>query len=263
MPQLISLGTSASKGLGLHLYNRTIITNDGLIDMNVNEDEYQFNLKNSYSGILADALRYTLKHIDTGYRHSFFSEIDTLIQLIDKSTDTKIVVLQLSNLHRDFFIYDNKSYELDFETYEGFIKSKEKLIEDKDEHFIKELESDLELFLLNEHVWRSKQITKMLIKIEQLRVFLEKRKIIFKVLHYFDDWKIASDYFLKHRLTCLIHINENTKYEFLYDFVHNEKLRISDDIEKCEDNHPNFKAHKIIASELYNNIKSNPLYSII
>jgi hypothetical protein len=263
MLQLISIGTSVSKGLGLHLYNRDTITNDGIIDMNVTDVEYQFNLKNSYSGILADTLGYELKHIDTGYNHSFFNQIDLLLQSIETDTFTKIIVLQLSNLHRDFFIYDNKSYSLDFESYEGFLKSKKELIKDKDSHFIKELEDDLELFILDEHVWRSRQIIKMIKKIEELRIKLKKYNIIFKILIYFDDWDIAYDYFCKNDLLIRIHMSENIHYSLLYDFVKNEKLRIIDDLPNCTDGHPNFEAHKIIANQLYDNIKIEPLYKII
>lgn len=263
MFQLISLGTSASKGLGLHLYNRNIITNDGLIDMNVSEDEYQFNLKNSYSAILADKLNVSLKHINTGYRHSFFYEMDSLMQSLENDINTKIVILQLSNLHRDFFIYNNQSYELDFETYEGFVKSKEELIKDKSEDFITTLENDLELFLKNEHKWRSNQITKMIFKIEQLRLFLEEKNIIFKILNYFDDWKNANDYFLKHNLLCNIDMNDGITYDTLFEFVAKEKLRIMDDIKGCTDGHPNFKAHNIIADCLYETIIKHPLYSTI
>lgn len=263
MPQLISLGTSASKGLGLHLYNRDIITNDGLIDMDVTNEEYQFNLKNSYSGILADKLQYTLKHINTGYRHSFFYEMDVLIKELENDTDTKIVILQLSNLHRDFFIYNNESYELDFETYDGFIKSKEILIKDKDITFITELENDLELFVRNEPMWRSNQIIKMIFKIEELRIKLKERDIIFKILNYFDDWITAYDYFFKYNLLCTIKMNETFNYNTLFDFVKEEKLRIMDDIKKCNDEHPNFKAHTIIANCLYNVIIKEPLYNIL
>jgi hypothetical protein len=262
MKKLISIGTSASKGLGLHLYNRENITNTPY-DFVTTDEEYYFNLNNSYSGLLSNQLGYSLEHIDIGYNCSFFDEIDALINKLNTDTTIKIVILQLSNLHRDFFIYQNKSYKLDFESYEGLLKSKEELIKDKDENFIKELNEDLELFLLNEAVWRSKQITKMLLKIEQLRVKLEQLNIVFKILVYFDDWKLAFDYFSRNRLICRIHINENTTYELLYDFVQKEKLRVMDDIPHCTDGHPNFQAHKIIANELYNNIKVNPLYTTI
>lgn len=262
MKKLISIGTSASKGLGLHLYNRTELSNTRF-DLVTTDEEYAFNLNNSYSGILASELRYKLEHIDIGYNHSFFDEIDNLLDKLNTDKDIRIVILQLSNLHRDFFIYQNKSYKLDFESYEGLLKSKEELIKDKDENFIKELEEDLELFILNESIWRGRQITKMLLKIEQLRSKLKELNIIFKILIYFDDWKLTLDYFTKNNLLCRIHINENTHYELLFDFVKKEKLRIMDDIPHCTDEHPNFEAHKIIANELYNNIKVNPLYTII
>ena len=61
----------------------------------------------------------------------------------------KVVILQLTNVTREFFIYENKIYKLDFETYDGFLKSKKELIDninvvDKND-FVSKLESELEL----------------------------------------------------------------------------------------------------------------------
>ena len=72
--------------------------------------------------MLSNQLGYSLEHIDIGYNCSFFDEIDALINKLNTDTTIKIVILQLSNLHRDFFIYQNKSYKLDFESYEGLLK---------------------------------------------------------------------------------------------------------------------------------------------
>jgi len=258
MPALVSLGTSASKGLGLHLYNRDTITNNGLIDMNVTEDEYLFNLDNSYSNLLAEKLGYKLTHINTGYNYSFYTQMDEL----ELSTDTKVVILQLSNLHRDFFIYNNNVYKIDFETYDGFVKSRKELIKDKDIEFINALDEDLELFVTNERKWRDKQSAKMIQKIDDILSKLKNKSIQLKVIMYFDDWLCVKEYFVKNNLFVSIKYNDK-EYDTLFDFVIDEKLRISDELEGCTDGHPNFKAHKIIANQLYDNIKIEPLYSTI
>lgn len=272
MYKILAVGTSFTHGLALHFYNRKKL---GLpLDFNeITDAEKYFNYKHSYSSILAKKLDLPNQIVSSSGSSNFFEGLDIIKKSInsiylpgDNTFDhnffkPKVVILQLTNVTRDFFIYQNKIYKLDFETYDGFLKSKKELIDNIDvldkNDFVSKLESELELFTLNEVGWRKNQSAYFISKINVLNTFLKSKGVILKVISYSDDYKenldkFDSDIFVKIEHNGILFSN-------IFDFVTINKLRVIDDL-GIDDSHPNFEAHQIVADNLYNSILKDPGY---
>lgn len=275
MYKLLSLGTSFNYGLGLHLYKRKEL--GAPLDFNnLTEEERYFNYKHSFSSILGQKLKLPNELVSSAGASTFFDGLDILKHSMEpmylndnpnfdyKFFKPKVIVIQLTNVHRDFFIYNNTIHKLDFESYEGLIHSKEKLIKSIDaldrDVFIFNLENELNLFLEDEVSWRKKQSGFFIDRINELDNSLKKHNVILKIISYSQDYKenlhkFNDDLFVK--------IEHNgIEFSNIFDFVLINKLRIKDDID-VNDDHPNFEAHKIVAESLYKSISKHTLDWII
>lgn len=272
MYKILAVGTSFTHGLALHFYNRKQLG----LPLNFNEitpKEVYFNYKHSYSSILAKKLDLPNQIVSSSGSSNFFEGLNIIKKSInsiylpdDDKFDhnffkPKVVILQLTNVTRDFFIYQNKIYKLDFETYDGFLKSKKELIDNIDvvdkNDFVTKLESELELFTLDQVSWRKNQSAYFISKINILNKFLKSKGVILKVISYSDDYienldKFDNDIFVE--------IEHNgISFSNIFDFVTINKLRVIDDL-GVDDSHPNFEAHKIVADNIYNSILKDPGY---
>ena len=269
MHKILAVGTSFTHGLALHFYNRKKL---GLpLDFNtITDAEKYFNYKHSYSSILAKKLDLPNQIVSSSGSSNFFEGLDIIKKSInsiylpgDDKFDhnffkPKVVVLQLTNVTRDFFIYQNKIYKLDFETYDGFLKSKKELIDNIDENdFVTKLELELELFTLDEEGWRKNQSAYFISKINILNKFLKSKGVILKVISYSDDYKENLDKFDNDIFVKIEH--NGISFSNIFDFVTINKLRVIDDL-GVDDSHPNFEAHKIVADNIYNSILKDPGY---
>jgi hypothetical protein len=262
MYKILSVGTSFNYGLGLHFYKRKEL---GLpINFNVSDEERYFNYKNSYSVILGEKLKLPTELAASSGSSNFLDAIRELKKLQSGFFKPKVIILQLTNVHRDFFIYDDKIYKLDFETYDGFIKSKKELIDNvavgNKLDFVNKLNAEIELFLSNEVEWRKKQTTFFINRINELDNILKDKNIILKVISYSQDYKENIDKFNKDLFVKIDY--KGIQFSNIFDFVNVNKLRIKDDI-GVDDDHPNFKAHQIVADSLYESIIKHLLYSTI
>ena len=272
MHKILAVGTSFTHGLALHFYNRKKL---GLpLDFNtITDAEKYFNYKHSYSSILAKKLDLPNQIVSSSGSSNFFEGLDIIKKSInsiylpgDDKFDhnffkPKVVVLQLTNVTRDFFIYQNKIYKLDFETYDGFLKSKKELIDNIDvvdkNDFVTKLELELELFTLDEEGWRKNQSAYFISKINILNKFLKSKGVILKVISYSDDYKENLDKFDNDIFVKIEH--NGISFSNIFDFVTINKLRVIDDL-GVDDSHPNFEAHKIVADNIYNSILKDPGY---
>jgi hypothetical protein len=272
MYKILAVGTSFTHGLALHFYKRKQL---GLpLDFNtIRNDELYFNYKHSYSSILGKKLDLPNQIVSSSGSSNFFEGLDIIKKSIEpiylKGDDKfdhnffkpKVVILQLTNVTRDFFIYENKVYKLDFETYDGFLKSKKELIDNIDvvdkNDFITKLELELELFTLDEVTWRKNQSAYFISKINILHKILKSKGVILKVISYSDDYKENLDKFDENTFVKIQH--NGISYSNIFDFVTINKLRVIDDL-GIDDSHPNFEAHEIVADNIYNSILKDPGY---
>lgn len=272
MYKILAVGTSFTYGLALHFYNRKKL---GLaLDFNtITDAEKYFNYKHSYSSILAKKLDLPNQIVSSSGSSNFFEGLDIIKKSInsiylpgDDKFDhnffkPKVVVLQLTNVTRDFFIYQNKIYKLDFETYDGFLKSKKELIDNIDvvdkNDFVTKLELELELFTLDEERWRRNQSAYFISKINILNKFLKSKGVILKVISYSNDYKENLDKFDNDIFVKIEH--NGISFSNIFDFVTINKLRVIDDL-GIDDSHPNFEAHQIVADNLYDSILKDPGY---
>lgn len=257
---ILSAGTSFNYGLGLHFYGRK---NKGYrYSYTLTPDEYEFNHNHSYHSLLAHKFNTKSSTISSSGGLDLLSAISEIKQNIEKNTDIKIVILQLINPERDFFIYNDKIYKIDFNSYEEFIESKDKLISsipnDIKDDFVKKLEEDLEEYILNQPKWKEAHTGYFIEKINELHNCLKQKNIIFKVISYFHSYDNVLNQF-DDNIFVKFNYN-NIEYSNVFDLVMQNKLRIKDDLLDTTDEHPNFKGHEIVAENLFQSIITHPLY---
>ncbi len=266
MIKVIAAGTSFTFGSALHFYERAK-NNKELTFVDLEPIEYENNVKNSYSSLLARKFDGESVILGTsGYYNSFLDSIVEIKKLVENESNVKIVLFQLANPERDFFIYNDVIYYLDITNYNSFIDSKNKLISTLDDNidkidFAEKLDKDIELYTYNEPQWRINHTEYFIHKLNELNEYLINKGIVLQIISYYNSYDTVL---LKFPKNSFVIINHNgIRYSNIFNFVNNNKLRICDDIDITDDQHPNFKAHQIVADAVYQNILKHPLYSTI
>jgi hypothetical protein len=267
MYKILSIGTSFNHGLGLHFYERH--TNNLELNHTLTKDEYEFNVYNSFHSILARKLNVQSK-IFLGDRFGLDTKFDDIIHSIKLEVEkkeeipVKIVVIQLSTAEKNFFIYNDVIYRLDFNSAEELIVSKDKLINsianDIKEDFTKKLDLELEEYLTDTEAWRQKHAIWFVNKLNELNKFLLDKGIILKVISYYRDFSPAWKSFDEHIYSKIW--SRGQDFSHIQAMCYTHKLRICDDI-NTNDEHPNFEGHQVVADSLYESIIKHPLYSNI
>lgn len=274
MYKILSIGTSFNHGLGLHFYERH---KKGLpLNYTLTPTEREFNVYNSYHSILARKLN-VVSEIHIGDRFGLDTKFDDMIHSIkveiEKQNELpiKVVIIQLSNVEKDFFIYKDVVYRLDFNSPDEFIESKNKLINTIDDSikddFTKRLEIEFDKYCRNTEKWREDSAAWFVNKLNQLDIELRKLGIILKVISYYADFSpytpdySTKDIMFNEDLYTKIYKGEQ-QYSNVYGLCYTNKLTIKDDI-NTNDEHPNFEAHQLVADALYNSIIKHPLYKSI
>jgi hypothetical protein len=266
MIKVIAAGTSFTFGSALHFYERAK-NNKELTFLDLEPIEYETNVKNSYSSLLAKKFDGESVILGTsGYYNSFLDSIAEIKTLLETNSNVKIVLFQLINPERDFFIYNDVIYYLDVTNYNSFVESKNKLISTLDDSidkidFVEKLDRDIELYTYNEPQWRINHTEYFIDKLNELNEYLINKGIILQILSYYNSY---DSRILKFPKNSFVIINHNgIRYSNIFNFVNNTKLRICDDIKITDDQHPNYEAHRIVAESVYQNTLKHPLYSTI
>lgn len=267
MYKILSIGTSFNHGLGLHFYERH---KKGLpLNYTLTPNEREFNVYNSFHSVLARKLN-VVSEIHSGNRFGLDTKFDDMIHSIkveiekEQLIPIKIVIIQLSNAEKDFFIYNDKVYRLDFSSVEELLVSKDILINsvpnDIKEDFINELELELNDYLTNTEKWRENHAIWFVNKLNELNKFLLERGIILQVISYYKDFSPAWKSFDENVFAKVW--SKEQDFSHIYGMCYTHKLRIKDDI-GGNDEHPNFEGHQCVADSLYKNIIKHPLYTTI
>jgi hypothetical protein len=266
MVKVIAAGTSFTFGSGLHFYER-FKNNKKLTFFDLEPIDNETNIKNSYSSLLAKKFDGESIVLGTsGYYNSFLDSIAEIKTLLETNSNVKIVLFQLINPERDFFIYNDIIYYLDITNYNTFIDSKNKLISTLDDSidktdFIEKLDKDIELYTYDQCQWKINHTEYFIDKLNELNQYLIDRGIILQILSYYNSYDSSLLNFSKNSFAIINH--NGIRYSSIFTFVKNTKLRICDDINITDDEHPNFKAHEIVAESVYQNILKHPLYTTI
>lgn len=266
MVKVIAAGTSFTFGSGLHFYER-FKNNKELTFFDLEPIDNETNIKNSYSSLLAKKFDGESSILGTsGYYNSFLDSIAEIKTLLETNSNVKIVLFQLINPERDFFIYNDVIYYLDITNYNTFIDSKNKLISTLDDSidkndFTEKLDKDIELYTYDQCKWKINHTRYFIDKLTELNQYLTSKGIILQILSYYDSYDSSLLSFPKNSFVIINH--NGIRYSNIFNFVKNTKLRICDDINITDDEHPNFKAHEIVADSVYQNILKHPLYTTI
>ena len=268
MYKILSIGTSFNHGLGLHFYKRH--TKGLPLNYTLTPEEREFNVYNVFHAILARKLN-AKSEILNDIKFGLDTKFDELIYGIKVAVEQnqeipiKIVVIQLSTAEKDFFIYKDRVYRLNFNSVEELIVSKDRLINsmpnDIKEDFAKELEIDLNEYIENTEKWRETHAIWFVNKLNELNNFLLEKGIILQIISYYKDYNQSRNMFDKNTFVKLL-ANEQYFYD-VKEMCDSNKLRIRDDIYTTDDEHPNFEAHQFVADSLYESIIKHPLYSTI
>ena len=267
MYKILSIGTSFNHGLGLHFYERHI---KGLpLNYTLRPAERELNVYNAFHSILARKLN-AQSEILNDIRFGLDTKFDDLIHGIkievekEHEIPIKIVVVQLSTAEKDFFIYNDTIYRLDFNSVEELLISKEKLInsipDDIKEDFTKKLELELEGYLTDTESWLQKHAIWFVNKLNELNSFLLDKGIILQIISYYKDYNSSRNMFDRNLFVKLL-ANEQY-FSDIKEMCDINKLRICDDIGGI-DEHPNFEGHQLVADSLYESIIKHPLYETI
>jgi len=269
MYKILSIGTSFNHGMGLHFYNRHVF-NQKLSNEDINVEEREFCKEYAFHTLIANKLGVKSEIFfgqNLGLSTAFDNMIENLKNQVNTKTDIpiKIIIWQLSNIEKDFFIYNDKIYRLKFDDYNSVIKSKNEILANLDESIDKEdfsqkLEEDIKLWCENVAGWREKHVPWFINKVNELNKFLVEKDIILKVVSYYSDYSPFRRFFDKN-----IFVNlevDNKQYSHIHGMAWTEKLMLCHDL-PTHDQHPNFKAHEIVADSIYKSILKHPLYSTI
>lgn len=267
MGKIISIGTSFNHGLGLHFYQR--VKDNKKLNFQLEPFEKEHNLKYVFHNLLAEKLNYKSEIFfgqKLGLDTSFDMVIEGLKETIenDVNNEVKIIIWQLSNIEKDFFIYNDKIYRLNFNDENTLYDSKNEILNNVDESikfdFEKKLDEEIQFWLKDNKEWRNKNAPWFVNKINHLAKYLKSKNIIFKVIGYYSDFSPFRKDF-DENVYCNILI-ENRSYSHIHGFIWTEKLMLCNDL-PTEDQHPNYKAHEVIANNLYKSIVEDPLYTHI
>jgi sulfur relay (sulfurtransferase) DsrC/TusE family protein len=260
MYKILSIGTSFNHGLGLHFYERH--TKGLPLNYTLRPEERELNVYNAFHSILARKLNVQSEILNDN-KFGLDTKFDDLIYGIklevekEQEIPIKIVVIQLSTAEKDFFIYKDTIYRLDFNSAEELIVSKDKLInsvsDDIKEDFTKELELELNEYLTDTEKWREKHAIWFVNKLNELNKFL-------KVISYYRYYNQLRNMFDKNLFVKLL--ANNQYFNDIQSMCDTNKLRIRDDIGGI-DEHPNFEGHQVVADSLYESIIKHPLYQSI
>ena len=227
------------------------------------------NVYNAFHSILARKLNVQSEILNDN-KFGLDTKFDDLIYGIkvevekEQEIPIKIVIIQLSTAEKNFFIYKDTIYRLDFNSAEEVIISKGKLInsvsDDIKEDFTKELESELNEYLIDTELWRENHAIWFVNKLNELNKLLLEKSIILQVISYYTDYNKSINMFDNNLFVKLL-----ANKEYFYDIktmCDTNKLRIRDDIGGI-DEHPNFEGHQVVADSLYESIIKHPLYQSI
>jgi hypothetical protein len=267
MYKILSIGTSFNHGLGLHFYERH---RKGLpLNYTLTPEERELNVYNVFHSILARKLN-VQSEILNDIRFGLDTKFDDLIYGIKVAVEQpqeipiKIIIIQLSTAEKDFFIYKDTIYRLDFNSVDELILSKNKLInsvsDDIKEDLTKELESELNEYLTNTEKWREKHAIWFVNKLNELNKFLSEKGIMLKVISYYRDFSPAWKLFDENIYSKIW--SRGQDFSHIQAMCYTHKLRICDDIGGI-DEHPNFEGHQVVADSLYESIIKHPLYQSI
>ena len=267
MYKILSIGTSFNHGLGLHFYER--YTKGLPLNYTLRPEERAFNVHNAFHSILARKLNVQSEILDD-IRFGLDTKFDDMIHGInlelekEQEIPIKIIIIQLSTAEKDFFIYKDTIYRLDFNSAEELIVSKDKLInsipDDIKEDFTKKLELDLNNYLEDTEKWRQQHAIWFVNKLNELNKFLLQKGIMLKVISYYKDFSTAWKLFDEHIYSKIW--SRGQDFSHIQAMCYTHKLRICDDI-PSEDQHPNFQGHQVVADSLYESIIKHPLYQSI
>jgi hypothetical protein len=267
MYKILSIGTSFNHGLGLHFYERHI---KGLpLNYTLRPAERELNVYNAFHSILARKLN-SQSEILYDERFGLDTKFDDMIHGIkievekQKEIPIKIVIIQLSTAEKDFFIYKDRVYRLDFNSVEELLISKNNLINsipnDIKEDFTNQLELDLNDYLSDTEKWRETHAVWFVNKLNELNSFLLDKGIILQIISYYKDYNSSRNMFDRNLFVKLL-ANEQY-FSDIKEMCDINKLRICDDIGGI-DEHPNFEGHQLVADSLYESIIKHPLYETI
>lgn len=260
MLTILSAGSSFNNGLGLHFYDRY---HNGLpLNYMLSPSEYAFNHNHSYHAILANKLNGKSIAIPTGGEHNtFLTSIDSIKDKINNDTSIKIVLFQLINAERDFFIYNNEIYKIDFTDIDSFYKSKDILLSTLDikikDDFETKLNESIELYIKDTKQWKYNHSLYFIDKLNKLYSFLKEKNIEFKIMCYYEDFVEQRHHFNDDIFITFKH--NDIEYTNIQALVTNNMLRINDDISITTDEHPNFKAHEIVANNILESLNNSYL----
>jgi len=267
MYKILSIGTSFNHGLGLHFYQRH--TKGLPLNYTLRPDERELNVYNAFHSILARKLNVQseiLNSVKFGLETKFDDILHGIKLELEKEQEIpiKIVVIQLSTAEKDFFIYNDTIYRLDFNSAEELLISKDKLIntipDNIKEDFTKKLELELQEYLTNTEAWRQKHAIWFVNKLNELNKFLLEQGILLQIISYYKDYNQSRNMFDKNLFVKLL-ANEEY-FNDIQSMCDTNKLRIRDDIGGI-DEHPNFEGHQVVADSLYESIIKHPLYTTI
>lgn len=259
MYKILSTGTSFNHGLGLHFYERY---NNGLpLNYMLSEKERKINVDNSFHSILAKRLNVE-SEIYSGDNFGLDTAFDDLICGIklevekEQPIPIKIVIIQLSTAEKDFFIYNNKVFRLNFNSPDEFLASKDKLIDSIDdsikEDFIEKLELEFDKYFTNTALWREQHSIWFVDKLNELNDYLLQKGVTLKVISYYNDFNSVIDSFKENMFVTFLH--NGIEFYNVKALVDDNKLRIKDDISITTDEHPNFKTHEIVANNIFDSL---------
>jgi hypothetical protein len=267
MYKILSIGTSFNHGLGLHFYERH--TKCLPLNYTLRPEERAFNVYNVFHSILARKLN-AQSEILNDTKFGLDTKFDDLIYGIKVAVEKqqeipiKIIVVQLSTVEKEFFIYNDTIYRLDFNSAEELLISKDKLInsipDNIKEDFTKKLELELQEYLTNTEAWRQKHAIWFVNKLNELNKFLLEQGILLQIISYYKDYNQSRNMFDKNLFVKLL-ANEEY-FNDIQSMCDTNKLRIRDDIGGI-DEHPNFEGHQVVADSLYESIIKHPLYTTI
>ena len=267
MYKILSIGTSFNHGLGLHFYERH--TKGLPLNYTLRPEERKLNVYNAFHSILARKLNVQSEILNDN-KFGLDTKFDDLIYGIklevekEQEIPIKIVVIQLSTAEKDFFIYQDTIYRLDFNSAEELIVSKDKLInsipDDIKEDFTKKLELELDDYLEDTEKWRQQHAIWFVNKLNELNKLLLEKGIILQVISYYTDYNQSRNMFDKNLFVKLLANNEY--FNDIQSMCDTNELRIRDDIGGI-DEHPNFEGHQVVADSLYESIIKHPLYQSI
>jgi hypothetical protein len=267
MYKILSSGTSFNHGLALHFYKRH--TKGLKLNYTLRPEERELNVYNAFHSILARKLNVQseiLNYVKFGLDSTFDDTLYGIKLELQKEQEIpiKIVIIQLSTAEKEFFVYNDKVYRINFNSHEEFIISKNELINsiptDIRENFTQKFEEEFDLYMSDTELWRENHAIWFVNKLNELNKLLLEKGIILQVISYYTDYNKSINMFDNNLFVKLL-ANE----EYFYDIktmCDTNKLRIRDDIGGI-DEHPNFEGHQVVADSLYESIIKHPLYQSI